>query len=163
MDAKTAIKIAIDSASMIVNGYLSDLTDSELLHRPSGGCNHINWQLGHLILSEHNMIGGCFPGQMPRLPIGFAERYSRDNCHSDDASQFDSKERLLELHRQQREATLRLLEAVTPDDLDRPAPESIRSYAPNVAAAFLMQDIHWTMHAGQWAVVRRQLGRPPLF
>jgi len=22
---------------------------------------------------------------------------------------------------------------------------------------------HWLMHAGQWAVVRRKLGKPPLF
>jgi uncharacterized damage-inducible protein DinB len=163
MDAKSAIRIAIESASTIVNGYLSDLTDAQLFHRPAPGCNHINWQLGHLILSEHNMMEGCFPGEMPSLPEGFTARYSRDNCQSDEANQFDSKGTLMALHREQREATLRLLEAVTSEELDRPSPESMRSYAPNVAAAFLMQDIHWTMHAGQWAVVRRQLGYPPLF
>jgi hypothetical protein len=27
-------------------GYLEDLTDQELLHRPAKGANHINWQLG---------------------------------------------------------------------------------------------------------------------
>jgi hypothetical protein len=33
----------------------------------------------------------------------------------------------------------------------------------NVAGIFLMQGTHWTMHAGQWAVIRRKLGRAPLF
>jgi hypothetical protein len=28
---------------------------------------------------------------------------------------------------------------------------------------FSMQGSHWMMHAGQWAVLRRKLGRPPLF
>ena len=38
-----------------------------------------------------------------------------------------------------------------------------RSRAPSVGAAFSMQGGHWLMHAGQWAVVRRQLGREPIF
>ena len=49
------------------------------------------------------------------------------------------------------------------DDLDAPAPESLKQIAANVGGIFSMQPTHWTMHAGQWAVVRRKLGRPPLF
>jgi hypothetical protein len=163
MDAKTVIRTVIDNSAMIVNLYLNDLSDQEMLHRPAPDANHIKWQLGHLIQSEHQMLEGCFPGQMPNLPVGFKERYSREHCRSDEADQFDSKDRLLDLYRQQREATLKLLDQVTPEDLDRPGPESMRSYVPTVASAFLMQDVHWTMHAGQWAVIRRQLGRPAIF
>ena len=52
MDTKTAIKSAIDTANMISTAYLDDLTDEEMMHRPSPGCNHIKWQVGHLIVSE---------------------------------------------------------------------------------------------------------------
>ena len=31
------------------------------------------------------------------------------------------------------------------------------------ATMLALAGTHWLMHAGQWAVVRRQLGRPPLF
>ena len=44
-----------------------------------------------------------------------------------------------------------------------PGPEPMRAYIPDWGTAFVMQDSHWVMHAGQWAVIRRQLGRPPLF
>ena len=69
----------------------------------------------------------------------------------------------MELYEKQRNATLAALESLSDDDLDKESPESIRSYAPNFGSAFIMQDIHWVMHAGQWAVIRRQLGREPLF
>ena len=163
MDTKDAIKTALDMANMISTSYLGDLTDAEMMHRPAPGCNHIKWQIGHLIASENNMINGCVPGASPALPDGFAEKYSKETAASDDSAAFDSKEDLMKLYEQQRAATLAALEAISIDDLDNESPEEIRSYAPTFGAAFLMQDAHWMMHAGQWAVIRRQLGREPLF
>jgi hypothetical protein len=163
MDTKTAIKTAIDTANMISTSYLGDLTDEEMMHRPAPGCNHIKWQVGHLIASEHSMISQCLPDAMPALPDGFAEKYSKETSTSDDAGAFDSKEVLLKLYEEQRAATLAALEKIDSADLDKEGPEEIRAYCPTFGAAFLMQDAHWMMHAGQWAVVRRQLGRDPLF
>jgi len=37
------------------------------------------------------------------------------------------------------------------------------THAPTIGAMFSMHGTHYVMHAGQWAVVRRQLGRKPLF
>jgi hypothetical protein len=72
MDSCAAIKVGIDTADFLVKGYLTDLSDSELMVRAAPGINHINWQLGHLITSEHGMIEQCLPGSMPPLPAGFA-------------------------------------------------------------------------------------------
>ena len=36
-------------------------------------------------------------------------------------------------------------------------------FAATVRAMFSGQGMHWMMHAGQWAVVRRKLGRKRLF
>ena len=163
MDTKTAIKTALDTANMICTSYLGDLTDEEMMHRPAPGCNHIKWQVGHLIASEHDMINQCYPGSMPELPAGFAEKYNKETSKSDDASAFDSKEDLMKLYETQRAGTLNLLGKIADEDLSKEGPEAIRSYAPTFGAAFLMQDAHWMMHAGQWAVIRRQLGREPLF
>jgi hypothetical protein len=163
VNTKTAIKTVLDTANMICTSYLADLTDEEMMHRPTPGCNHIKWQVGHLIASEHEMISQCFPGSMPDLPAGFAERYNKEASNSDDAAAFDSKEDLMKFYEAQRSGTLGLLEKISDEDLSKEGPEPIRSYAPTVGAAFLMQDAHWLMHAGQWAVIRRQLGREPLF
>ena len=49
MNARDAIKGSIGTAQMISLGYLEDLTDAEMMHRPHPEINHIKWQVGHLI------------------------------------------------------------------------------------------------------------------
>ena len=109
------------------------------------------------------MVNGCCEGAMPALPAGFAEKYSKDTAAVDDPAAFDSKAELVKLFEQQRAAALAALAKLSADDLEKPAPEKMQSYAPNFGSAFSMLGIHWTMHTGQWAVIRRQLGRAPMF
>lgn len=163
MNAREAIKLSIDSGKMITLEYLADLSDEDMLQRPHPECNHIKWQVGHLISSEHQMISGVCPGSMPALPEGFADRYTKETAASDDPAAFDSKADLRQLLEEQRAATLEALSGLSDDDLSRPAPEEMQAYAPTVGDVFSLQGGHWVMHAGQWAVIRRQLGRPPLF
>jgi hypothetical protein len=161
MKAQDVIKGSIDSGSMVANGYLADLTDAELLHRPAPACNHINWQVGHLIVAENELISKVAPGVMPELPAGFAEKYTPEKSKSDDPKAFCTKAELLRVHQQQRAATLAALGKMSETDLDKP---SGVEWAPNAGAVFATAaGGHWMMHVGQWAVVRRQLGRPPLF
>ena len=163
MNSRDAIKVGLDMAEFVSLGYLQDLTETELLHRPATGANHINWQLGHIIASENQIINSCVAGSMPALPDGFAAKYTKETATVDDPAKLCTKAELLNLYKEQRVATLAAMNTLSDADLDRESPEMIRAYAPNFAAAFSMQGSHWLMHAGQWAVVRRQLGRPPLF
>lgn len=160
MNAKDVIKLGIDMGRLISMGYLEDLTDQEMLHRPAQGANHINWQLGHLIAAEHEMVNLALPNSMPALPAGFAEKYTKETAGSDDPAKFLKKAELLKIYEEQRAGTLKALERFPDSELDKP---SGVSYAPTKAHLFDMQDSHWVMHAGQWAVIRRQLGRKPLF
>lgn len=160
MDTRAAIKLGIDLAEQIVMGYIGDLTDEELMRRPHPTCNHINWQVGHLIVSENHMNSQALPGSMPALPDGFAEKYTRDTASSDNLRDFADKAELLRVYREQRTATLAALERTTDADFDKPTGIS---YAPTVGAVFMMAGGHWLMHAGQWVIVRRQLGKPHLF
>ena len=54
------------------------------------------------------------------------------------------------------------LERLTSADLDRPSPEKFRQFWPTLGDLFAIEAGHWLMHAGQWAVLRRKLGKPPL-
>lgn len=163
MNSRDAIKLSINMGDMISMAYLQDLTDEQMMQRPHPECNHLKWQIGHLIASERMMIEGVAPGSLPALPDGFAERYGKETAKSDDASAFDTKEELLRIYQTQRAGTLAALDKLTDEELDKPSPEAMQGYAPNVAAAFSMQGSHWIMHAGQWAILRRQLGKPALF
>lgn len=163
MNSSQAIKLNIDMAQMCCNMYLDDLTDEDLLQRPTKGCNHINWQIGHLVSSDHNMVSAVVPGKMPPLPEGFADKYTKETAKSDNASDFCTKAELLAAASEQLTAVVSALAALSDADLDAATPEPINAYAPTVGALFSMLGSHWMMHSGQWVVVRRQLGRPPLF
>lgn len=162
MNAIETLRISLTTAQAITNNSLQDLTDQEMLHRPHPNSNHLKWQLGHLILSNHRMIGESFSAKLPPLPDGFVERYGKENAGCDQPDRFDSKQDLVRLFQRQQAAIKDLLEQLTPDDLDLNAPQAIRNYAPTMGAALALIPLHWMMHAGQWAVIRRQLGRPPL-
>ena len=163
MDTRLALRQTMDTGDFVAMAYLADMQDAELMRRPHPGCNHVIWQLGHLIAAEHMMISSIAPGAMPALPAGFAERYTKETAKIDDPTKFDSKEVLLRVYREQRAGAVKALESMTDEQLGTESPEGVRGYAPNFAAMFGLQGGHWLMHAGQWAVLRRQLGREPLF
>ncbi len=160
MNTREALKQSLDMGEFVSMGYLQDLTDEEMMHRPAEKSNHIKWQLGHLIAAENFLIEKVSPGQMPALPEGFAEKYSKETSSGDDPAAFDSKDELLSLYKAQREGTLKALKAMGDEDFDK---ETGIEYAPTAGAIFSMQGSHYLMHAGQWAVIRRQLGREPMF
>ena len=163
MSIAVHIRETLELPSMIVRMYLADLTDEDLFIRPYGAMNHIAWQLGHLIAGEHFHINQIVPDSMPPLPDGFREQHSKDTAGSDDRSLFRTKAEYLQFMDEQRTGMLNVLAGLSDADLLKPSPESIRYFGPTVGTVFSGESAHWMMHAGQWAVVRRKLGKPPLF
>ena len=47
-------------------------------------------------------------------------------------------------------------------DFDKPSPEDFRSFCPTMGDLFTLIATHPMMHAGQFVIVRRQLGKPIL-
>ncbi len=102
MDAKAAIKSNMNLSTMVLKAYIGDLESADLMRRPGEECNHLAWQLGHLISSEVQLLQGLAqsansldPDSVAAgvdLPAGFAEKHSKENITSDDASAFHSKE-----------------------------------------------------------------------
>lgn len=163
MSLAMCLKQSLELPEFVIRSYLEDLSDAELLIRPAPDMNHIAWQLGHLIASERDHVEAMFPGTMPKLPKDFADQHSRETSCSNAAQDFLLKHEYLELMRIQRCGTVSVLQELTDAQLMQEAPESLRYFGPTVACVFSGEASHWMMHAGQWAVVRRKLGRPPLF
>ncbi len=162
MNAKDAIKANMDLAGMVLKTYVSDLSDAELMTRPASGSNHLAWQFGHLISSEQQLLSSICPGAAATLPAGFNEQHDKAVTGSDDAAKFLSKQRYIELFDQQREATKTALDSLPDADLDKPGPEHFKRICPTVGAVFNLIANHPMMHAGQFAVARRVLGKPVL-
>jgi DinB superfamily len=163
MNAKDVILQSLGFNDTILNAYLSDLSDADLLHRPVPGQNHIAWQLGHLITSERSMLEGIKPGSSPALPEGFVEAHNKDACTSNDSGKFCSKDTYLELFKAQRAASKKVLDELSDTDLDAPAPERLRRMVPTVGGVFSLFGNHVLMHSGQFVSVRRLLKKPISF
>lgn len=162
MKPQDIIRESLGMAHHIVTAYISDFNDTELMERSVPGANHTAWQLGHLIVSEYEMMEEIKPGFSPKLPAGFTEAYTKETSKIDDPAKFQTKTQYLDLYKRQRDATLQILEEIAAEDLDQPAPESMRSYAPTVGSVMLMQANHELMHCGQFVAVRRKLKKPVL-
>lgn len=160
MNVKDAIRATMDMSSAVLGRYLEDLSDADLMLRPSAGCNHLAWQLGHLISSESSLLNMVAPGADAELPEGFAARHSKEAIGDDDPSHFCSKQEYLDLFEKVHAATFAALEKLSEADLDQPAPEHFRSMFPTVGHVFVLMASHGLMHAGQFVPVRRSLGKP---
>lgn len=157
MDAQTAIRNVLATGEMIGMAYLGDLTDAELMQRPHAKCNHINWQVGHLIASENSLVGMAWP--MPSLPPGFKEKYTKETAAINDPSKFATKDELMAVYKTQRAATLDFLAKASAEELDQATGVD---YAPTRGQLISLNGEHWLMHAGQWVIVRRQNDKPVL-
>jgi hypothetical protein len=128
--------------------------------RPGPGCNHIAWQLGHLIASEAQLLQSIAPDVQISLPAGFAEKHSKDQIGNDDPADFYCKQDYLDLFEKVHAATLAEIGRLSDADLDLPAPEAFRSMFPTVGHLVILIATHGLMHAGQFVPVRRKLGKP---
>ena len=162
MNTHDAIRATGETCSMVLKSYVSDLEDRDLLQRPGPGCNHLAWQLGHIIASECSLLESIRPGATAALPEGFAQKHSKEMVGEDDPAKFCTKQEYLDLFDKVQAASMAALESFSAADLDQPGPERFRKVCPTVGHVFLLIATHPMMHAGQFVPVRRALGKPVL-
>jgi uncharacterized damage-inducible protein DinB len=163
MTGTDAVRTALKATQQLVTWFLGDLSDADLLVRPTAGANHIAWQIGHLIVSERN-LGNQLPGATYlELPAGFTEQHGKDTQTTDPPAGFAGKAAYVELFNRVRQATLDAVGKLTDADLDRPTQGKMAQFAPTLGALILLVSNHALMHGGQFSVVRRKLGKPVLF
>ena len=159
MPAIDVIRYNIESAWFVTEAYLGDFTEEELLKRPVPAANHVKWQLGHLITSAYNQLREL-GADVPELPLGFVEAHGKENAEKSDPGAFWPKQEYFSLMKAVHAAALKFAAGLSDGQLAAPAPESMRAYAPTVGAVLAMIGIHDMMHSGQYAVLRRALGKP---
>jgi uncharacterized damage-inducible protein DinB len=158
MSPKDVIRNTIGMSQSVLDNYLGDLEDADLLVRPVPGMNHIAWQLGHIIGAERHFVELVKPGSCPPLPADFQEGHGREAFTVDDPSKFYSRDRYRALWKAQRAATLAVLDGLSDDDLARTDPQ-FPAFAPTAYALLNLCGTHPLMHAGQFVAVRRKLGK----
>jgi hypothetical protein len=163
MNAKDAVRTTMNTADFMVESYLSDITPQEMFVRPVAGANHLAWQLGHLISAETRLVETAAPRSMPALPEGFAERHTKDTAASDNPADFLSKDEYFKLAKSVRAGTLGALEKISDADLEKPVTGRVPPFVKRGVDCFVTAGGHWILHAGQWVILRRHLGRDRKF
>lgn len=164
MNGKDAIRASLESTKAVLEMYVSDLSDADLFVRPVPGANHVAWQLGHVVVGDRYIVTSALPdADYPPLPAGFTETYGYEGAKKDGPDGFLTKAEYLALFDAEREATIAALDKFSDADLDRPTTGEMATFAPTLGHIFLLAANHTLMHAGQFTVVRRKLGKPVLF
>ena len=164
MTGKDAIVTALKSTQSILPMYVSDLSNADLLVRPTPTANHIAWQLGHLISSKIQLVSKQLPSAAyPPLPSGFAERHTKETSKIDPPKGFSSKAEYLDLFNKTRDATVAIVAKLSDADLDKATTGEMAKFAPTMGAYFILVSNHTLMHAGQFTGLRRKLGKPVVF
>ncbi len=164
MTGVDAIRTALQSTQHLITWFLSDLADGDLLVRPAPGANHIAWQMGHFIVSETRLVTQpTFKAVYPELPAGFEKQHGAETSGREPATGFATRVEYVDLFTKVRQATLAGLNGMKDGDLDAPTVGPMASFAPTLGALLLLSSNHSLMHAGQFSVVRRKLGKPVLF
>ncbi len=142
---------------------LNDMRDLPLAQPSQNGGNHALWILGHIVFSESTLLDGFIHGKPNRFPewqllFGIGSTPLQD---ADDYPTFDA---ITGRFNEVRNATLNYIAALADADLDTPsqAPAELVDYFPTVGRCLGSIVSHAFFHAGQVAVVRNAVNRPPL-
>jgi hypothetical protein len=155
---------ALKSTKSILDMYLADLSDADLFVRPAPTANHLAWQLGHLISGDPFLMSGQgIELSYPPLPAGFDKQYGKEGAKDNGPAGFLTKAEYLALFDRMRAATIATVENLADADLDKPTQGQMAPFAPKLGDLILLIANHTLMHAGQFTVVRRALGKPVLF
>ena len=163
MTGRQAIVAALEQTRDYLGQLLGDFSDEDMFARPVPGANHAAWQVGNVIVGDLYLVGTELPGtRYPELPAGFLDLHGPNGVGDDGPAGFLSKSEYLGLFSAVRGATIAAVGELDETDLDRPTSDQFREWTPTLGHLLLMTAQHTTMHAGQFSVIRRKLGKPVL-
>src|SRR5256885_832563 len=79
MTANDVLVHTLTASQGMLMRFTEDLNADEYLHRPTAKSNCVAWLVGHLALSDRNVLSKRLGvGDLPSLPDGFEKKFSRD-------------------------------------------------------------------------------------
>ncbi len=164
MQSKDLIKMNLESSAGMVLKMAQDMKDAPLTFPTPNGGNHPMWVLGHLTYSEGAIICGVMLGE-PNPHEAWKEIFANGTEPVGDASGYPPFDEVIAKFQQTHEATLKLLDPLSENDLDQPsknAPPQFESFFGTCRKCFMRMSNHRLTHYGQLADARRAAGRERL-
>lgn len=159
MQSIELIRGSLKRSEDIVLAKIEDMREHSMVLSTPGGGAHTLWILGHLAYIEALMIRDFALGEEHPL-ADWQELFDGDRI-SPDARDFPEFDVVLDRCRGVRADTIKLLESLSEDDLDRAsrnAPKAAMELFGTLRSCFAYAPEHWFMHRGQLADARRAAG-----
>jgi hypothetical protein len=145
--------------------FLPDLSPAEWFWSPPQYATHVAWQVGHLAVAQYNLclrrVRGRTAADEALVSEPFIEAFrfgSKPMCDEAQCPPLGEIKRVFDAVHEQ---SLSELEKTSDAELDAPLADPHPRFATKLGAVEFCSQ-HELVHAGQIAMLRRLMGKPPL-
>jgi len=168
MSSSSRLESAIDrirGSRVFTKQFLKDLTDAEWFSSPPQYTTHIAWQVGHIAVAQYSLclrrVRGRTKADESLISDAFIEAFkggSKPIAEPEKNPPLDEIRRVFDAVHEQ---SVGELSARSEAELDEPLAEPHPRFKTKLGAVEFSA-LHEMVHAGQIAMLRRLMGKPPL-
>jgi hypothetical protein len=155
---------------VFARGYTLRLLDSvpvaDWFRMPPGGVTHVAWQVGHLAMAQYRLalerVRGARPGDANLISESFLQLFGRDSVAGADPALYPPADEIRAVFDRVHQQLLAEVPGIPDADLDAP-PLKTHLFCRTKIDCLNWCSHHEAVHAGQIGLIRRQLGRSPLW
>src|SRR4051794_2973339 len=166
----TRVSAFID-ALVFARGYtvelLATIPEADWFAVPAGCPSHVAWQVGHLAFAEARLVvervGGRIEVGGGVLPEEFVKLFARNSVPEAGSTGYPSPAEIRRGFDRVHEAALQTLRDTTDADLETLVPGSPHRFCRTKADYARWVSHHEFLHSGQIGLIRRMLGKGPVW
>ena len=166
--SRTRLQVAverIERARRYTQQFLDGLMPEEWFWHPAEFTTHVAWQVGHLAVAQYNLclrrIRGRTEADEKFMPESFFDRFKLGSTPAAGAENNPPLEEIQRVFAAVHRQSLAELAERTDAELDVPADPPHPAFQTKLGAVEYTP-LHEMVHAGQIALLRRLMGKPPL-
>ncbi len=162
MNVKMRLKSQLEKVRALTESLLKAFqTPEEWTYQVDATANHALWFVGHISTVDNFFISLLAPNEV-RDHDGYRELFGIGSQPVSDPSAYPPVEEVLAYWRERRQTLLKVLDAMSEEDLARSVPDGSPAMWTDFASVLETAIWHETLHAGQVSVARKALGHAPL-
>jgi hypothetical protein len=168
MSTPSRLEIAIERLKFtrqFTSQFLAGLSDDEWFWCPSELTTHLAWQVGHLAVAQYNLclrrIRGRTEADQTLIPDSFIECFKLGSTPAADPAKNSPLAEIQRVFGAVHQQALAELAGRTDAQLDVPVEQPHPVFKTKLGAVEWSSQ-HELVHAGQIALLRRLMGKPPL-
>jgi hypothetical protein len=168
MSSSSRLELTIDrirGSRVFTKQFLKDLTDADWFWSPPQYTTHLAWQVGHIAVAQYSLclrrVRGRTAADESLISDAFLEAFklgSKPLAEKEKNPPLDEIRRVFDAVHEQ---SVDELAGRTEAELDEPLAEPHPRFKTKFGAVEF-SPLHEMVHAGQIAVLRRLMGKPPL-